>query len=96
MKIITVTEGQNIYDISLQEYGDMSGAVLIIQDNPSLLKSFNTLLKGGFKLKINTEKIIRKDIVLFYRKREHRINTGEKVNSGGIGAMGIENDFIVG
>ena len=92
----TVSDGQNIYDISMQEYGDMSATVQLIKDNPTLLKSFNTLLKAGMKLKIDSKKAGRKDVVRFYSKTRKRINTGERITSVGIGYMGIEFDFIVG
>ena len=94
--LTTISDGQNIYDVALQEYGDMSGVIQLIQDNPSLLKSFNSLLKAGMKLKIDSKKAVRKDVVRFYRKTRKRINTGERFTSGGIGFMGIEFDFIVG
>ena len=40
MRQVTVKQGQNIFDISLQEFGTIEGVFDIIRDNPNLTNSF--------------------------------------------------------
>ena len=50
MKLIKVRYGQTIEDISIQEYGSLSGVRFLLEDNPSI--SLDTLLFPGQELNI--------------------------------------------
>lgn len=50
-KSIVIKEGQSILDISVQEYGNISGVWLIMEDNPEL-GSLDDNLTSGVLLRI--------------------------------------------
>jgi hypothetical protein len=75
-KEIVVYEGQNLVDIAIQEYGSLEGVWQLLMDNP-FMRSIDYILQAGDKLKIDTTKIIRKDITDYLAKRKININTGE-------------------
>ena len=61
MKIITVKFGQTIFDIALQEYGDLEGIKTLLEDNEGL--DLSQELVEGSKLNISIDKIIQQPIV---------------------------------
>ncbi len=75
MKEVVVYEGQNLVDIAIQEYGSLEGVWQLVRDN-SFLQTIDYDLKAGQKLRIDTSKQIRNDIVTFFDQRNIKINTG--------------------
>jgi hypothetical protein len=73
MKTIKVQDGQNIFDIALQYYGDVSAIVRVAQDNGI---SITQNLTAGQELKIGepTNKIVQK----YFEDRKIVINTDTK------------------
>ncbi len=61
IKEITVVSGQNIYDIALQYYGDISMIWKIIEDN-DLSNGIDTVLSSGQKLFIDDLKVVNNDL----------------------------------
>ena len=61
---ITVLQNQSLFDISLQEYGDIEGLFFLMKANNL---SLHTTIKAGDVIKI-TEKQINKSLVKFYKE----------------------------
>ncbi len=55
MTEITTESGQTIWDIAVQEYGDVMAAWIIQEDNPSLFPDLNTDPPGNTKVKIRED-----------------------------------------
>jgi hypothetical protein len=70
MKLVTVIEEQNIYDIAIQEYGDTRGVSFILKDNSDLLPSVNEELTPGMVLNIDDTKTIERETVKIKLKEE--------------------------
>ncbi len=64
---VTVEPGQTIEDIALQEYGHIDAIYSVCKDNNL---NIGIDVKPGTKLLINTENIINKEVVIFYKKEK--------------------------
>jgi hypothetical protein len=67
MKKVKVLNNQTIWDIALQEYGDVTGVFQILTDNPSI--DLDTDLTEGTILYINGEPL-NQDVVSYYKEKE--------------------------
>ncbi len=74
--IIIVQEGQNLVDIALQYYGDVSGVFQLLANNPEL-DNLDAVLYSGQKLLIDGAKAVAPSVVVYYRRKEHYVNTGD-------------------
>lgn len=72
---IHTDEGQTIYDVALQEYGDYAGVFILMEDN-SVITDLNHDLASNTKLLIRREPDVT-DVELMRYMREEKI----KVNS---------------
>jgi hypothetical protein len=73
MSSYIVTRGQTLSDIALEVYGDISGIILMIQDNEIHLGED---LQAGQVLTVRPE-AINVDIAAYYAAKGLKANTGE-------------------
>lgn len=99
METIKPQENQNIFDISLQEYGSIEKVFDLLEDNDQF--DLTEDLSVYNDLKIGRE-AFKKDIVEYYNSRNHKPATAlteeEEYlfdNFSGIDYMIIEDDFII-
>ena len=64
-KVVTIVNGQSLFDLSLQYYGDVSKIYDLIQNNSSFLEN---ILTGGFNSNILTVDTEKNYIVNYYEK----------------------------
>lgn len=90
IKQVKITEGQTLFDIALQYYGDVSKAIDIIKLNdniPSLL--FNGL--NGLTINVDEQ---NNDVVNYYKTNNIKITTRFPEITGGNGfSTGFSNGF---
>lgn len=65
MKVITAGNKQSLFDISIQEYGDISAVFDIVAANKNI-SSVDDNINAGDKIKIDESMIVNKDIVKYY------------------------------
>lgn len=65
---VTVQHDQTIYDIALQEYGELSAIYSLMEDNSQL--SLDTDMVEGDVLLIDSTKVVDQSIVNAFRGRE--------------------------
>jgi hypothetical protein len=70
--IVLATEGQDLYDVALQEYGHPGGIVHIAAMN---LLSFQGMLQAGQEIEVDVRGIINASATDYYKSRGMRINT---------------------
>lgn len=75
MKNYTVKEGQNPIDIALEQYGVAEMLFQLIDDNPEIAEQ-NFYLISGQVLRIDETKIVNKQVVEYYNREGHTVNTG--------------------
>ncbi len=68
-----VIEGQNIYDVAIQEYGGIEGVFQIIRDNPEL--TLDDDLQPGTKIKIDTTIASNKVMADYLKDRNIKVTT---------------------
>jgi len=73
MKTISVSQGQNMLDVSIQEYGSIAAVMQLCMDNNIPI---DYQLKGGETLLIDESKIIDPRIVKYFKDRKQKVNTG--------------------
>ena len=88
---VTITPGQTIIDIAIQEYGDPTFCVEIVLDNG--LNSINDDLTPGSVLQM--QNIDPSDKLRTYLKAQNIQRNSHEGTSSGIGDMEIGDDFIV-
>jgi len=93
-----VSYGQNIMDIALQRYGTIEEIFRIMDDNQELVPNINVEILSGDEINLSdpARSDDSSDIANKYSSSNIVVNTGaigEQLR--GIGAMGIEYDFIV-
>jgi hypothetical protein len=94
---VTVQAGQNMFDIALQVYGDLSGIIELAKDNG---KGLTKDLTAGEVLK-SRSKLKNKPVADFFEGRKSKPATGlnqsesEQLKPEGIGYWAIGLDFIV-
>jgi hypothetical protein len=84
--------GQSLFDISIQEYGDISAVFDLVTSNKNIT-AIDRDVKPGDKLNIDPTLIVNNDVVNFYRLNNIKPATG--MIHGGIGYMSIGTDFKV-
>lgn len=77
MRTIIIENEQNTRDIALQEYGSIEGLFDLMKDNPEVIKSLNTKLVPGTRLKISSAKK-NKEIADYFAKKNYKVTTGNK------------------
>lgn len=93
MKTITVIENQNLWDISLQEYGDIEAVFYIVEANP-LLK-IDSEIASGQKINIPDRTPINKDVVNYYNSINYKPTSGSFIFTPTIIDPPTTNDGIV-
>ena len=93
--IYTVKSGQDLLDLSIQEFGDIeSGLFQILADNPSL--NLGSSLASGQKLTLNNENIGVVSVKNYFESRNFNINNADALqlstNVGGFSG-GFSNGF---
>lgn len=73
-----VSEGQTLYDLALQLYGDVSAIIRIIEDNPAIV-SIETDPIPGSEIIVSGEALMNADIVDYYAGLNYKVNTGEYI-----------------
>jgi hypothetical protein len=90
MRVIEVKKDQSLFDIAIQEYGDITGVFDIVEDNE--LKGITDNVYQGDKLKIK-DKIINNAMV--NHLSTELIATVKGVRGDGIGYLIIGVDNII-
>jgi hypothetical protein len=72
MEVVTIKEGQTLFDIALQLYGDVSKVYQVIADNPEI-ESVNTKEIAGFEVKYTVQ---GNKVTEYYKKENLSITTG--------------------
>ena len=72
----TVEEGQSLFDLTIQEYGDIQGIFLLLFDNPGSLIGDVPTPGQSLAFRDNVPEGILEDqsIMDFYRKNNIRVN----------------------
>lgn len=91
MRSIEVKIDQSLADIAIQEYGDVSGLIYLVQDNPNLLGITDNVYPGDILIIRN--KAINTQMVTYLRPFE--IATVKGSRGEGINYWAVEVDFIV-
>lgn len=91
---VTVSNGQNLVDLCLQELGSIESLVAFMRANGFVP---NTIPPVGAEVKSLTAEVSNPEVTAFYRSLNYRVNTGkpEGTVNQGIGWMIIEDTFIV-
>lgn len=87
MESIQVKDGQNIIDIALQYYGSAEAVFDLAFDNNL---SLSEALAPGRILIIDPVKIVRNDIVQYYKNNNIIIATGNEAEAAVTGDFGVE------
>jgi hypothetical protein len=88
MKIVTIVEGQNIWDISIQEYGSVTSVFDFIADN-GFADGLNTNLTPGQKVKIISAPS-DKGVLQYFQTNKLRVVGGQFVLRALAYAFGAE------
>lgn len=86
MKKIKVFEGQNLFDIALQEYGAIDALVKLAVDNDLRVDDD---LTDGQELLIDEAAVINQQMVNYFKNNGHDLNTGVYVDL----AIGTNENF---
>jgi hypothetical protein len=71
---INTEVGQSIWDIAVQEYGDVSAVWLLLQDN-EIIADLNTILPPGTELIIRQNPIVADaELMNFFRNNKIVVN----------------------
>lgn len=73
--IIIVEKKQSLWDLSLQYYGSIEGVYQLWEDNASVIDDLNSDVQPGEKLLIDETKIIKPEIVAYYKEKNLTIAT---------------------
>lgn len=76
-----ISDGQNLYDVSIQRYGSVAALFTLMEDNPELIPNINAKFKPGDVLKIRTEFTELDDVdqenQRLFRTKDIKVNTGQ-------------------
>lgn len=89
-----VTSGQTLMDIAIEVYGDISGILRLIEDNP-ILQDIESKLSGGQILRYDKAYAVNQDIVDYYSLRKVKVNTGEYEEEEIEGLMSSEGTLLI-
>ncbi|WP_286747840.1 hypothetical protein [Roseivirga sp. UBA1976] len=70
----TVTSGQKLMDVALEVYGDITGIFKLLEDNPELI-TVQDDLEGGQVLRIDSDKVVNKEIASYFSRTRQNVNT---------------------
>lgn len=73
MAKVVISEGQNIIDLCIQEYGGIQSLISFCKENNL---EFTETLTPGSSVNIDTVNISRKQVVAYNKKNRIRANTG--------------------
>lgn len=90
-KTVIVEQGQNLFDIAVQEYGGIEGVVHLIQDNGL---DVNARLEPGQELKVFKSKAVDKAVESYLSDRRIKIGLGDKKSGGGDFNSDFNEDFF--
>lgn len=90
MSTYNSVEGQSIYDIALQLFGDESRVVELMTSNPEKLNSINNEIIGGTDLSFDPD---QNEINQFLTDRKFTIAT---TNNCDLDGKGFDNGFDLG
>jgi hypothetical protein len=88
-KAVTISEGQSLVDVAVQEYGAAEMVWQLIRDNASL-DLFDPVAAGTL-VSIDLEKVQKPAVREYYLKRAQRINTGDTQSPFTLGKPIIHN-----
>lgn len=72
---INIEQGQTIWDVAIQEYGDAMKAWIVLEDNSGVLTDLNTDLLPSMKLNIRTEiEIEDRELMKYFRTNKIHVN----------------------
>jgi hypothetical protein len=93
MKQVTVGNGQSIYDIALQEGGDIAFVFLLMFDNPETITSLDTILEPGTKLYIKRAPV-NAQMLKYYQDNELKPATGTGVTVSDSPLLNIDDSVL--
>jgi hypothetical protein len=82
MKTVTVLEGQTIWDIAMQEYGNHLCVFTLRDDNLFAIQDLNASIPSGYTLKIRTD--LGTVIGARFKIAKHYADNGIKVISNAL------------
>lgn len=72
---INIEQGQTIWDVAIQEYGDAMKAWIVLEDNSGVLTDLNTDLLPSMKLNIRTEiEVEDRELMKYFRTNKIHVN----------------------
>ena len=94
---VEILDGQTIFDIAKQEYGNVECVWQLVDDNPAVITSLNVALVPGSKLNIQADKTkvvgYAKEVVEYLKVRGSKLAGG---NLAGLEVLGTEGgDYLV-
>ncbi len=92
MRTIEIKKDQSLADIALQEYGDVQGLFMLVDDNADILNGITDTLHKGDKLQVRNAKINRR---MQEHLSEYALATAKGARGEGIGYWGVDRDFII-
>lgn len=90
MQIIQVKRNQTLFDIALEQYGNVEAVVWLVEDNQ--LNGVTDNIWEGQELKLRAA-VMNQRMVNYLKK--YTVATREGVIAEGIGFWEIERDFVV-
>lgn len=93
MKIVTVGNGQSIYDISIQEGGGVDFVFQLMAANPDVITSLDTILTAGVKLNI-PDTPVNTDVRRYYQDKKLKPATGDDVTVGENPLLNLNDEIL--
>lgn len=88
MKKVTTSEGQSMFDLALQEYGDAAGVISIAEINGYAITQ---ALETGTELSVDDTNPVNARVRNYFSDRAYKVNTG-KVTPSSL-PSGIHDDY---
>ena len=76
-KKVQIYDGQNIFDVAVQEYGNVEAVFDLLFDNYAVLQDLNKPLSSEMELITYPDDVYNKGIVSLYESKDIKVNTGE-------------------
>ena len=100
---IKTSAGQTIWDILVQEYGEIEMFTQLLNDNPGLMDNLDTQLPAGSILIITEGVTVKSQIFRDYmrgnlsnQQTKLYVNSGEKLSLTGIDYTTTVDDWVIG
>jgi len=86
-----ISEGQTIFDLAIQEYGDPSAVFKLMADNPGKLPDLEADPQAGDTFQVREEpEVANKDVMNYFRTSNIHVNTGTvETHNTGLGYIKI-------